>query len=772
MNLSRLSINLLIAVGLTLLLVLVGSQTFGNSFSNTSSSVQSIIYSKNYELKLSDDEKLWLKNHPVVKLGIDRAFPPFGSITKDNEYVGFSADIMRMIEYRLGLKFDIKINAPWNETMQMARAGKIDMISALVNSKERQKFLNFSTSYIKNPTIIINDRQQNGYIGSLKNLNGKRVAIERGSYSAGVLSKEYPLITLVPVENTRIALSLVSIGQADAYVGNGVTASYLIRELGYHNLSYSGQTEYSSSHSIGFIKKNVILTEIVQKALSSISKQEIESIANYWFGINTHSVINRNTAILIGLGLMISLSILGVWAFSLRRARNELKLSQEIIKKQSEVDFLTGLGNRRQFYKYLDMVIEQSKESENQFTVIFLDLDLFKDVNDSLGHAIGDLLLIGASKRLLNCIPESTGCVSRIGGDEFMIILPNIADKKAIEEVIGCIQYRLNEPFNIEGNAIDITTSIGITRYPRDAFRAEQLVINGDQAMYASKKKGRNCYSYFDKKMLQEAQYKTSLTRDIRIALAQKQFTLHYQPIIDLKNNTITKAEALIRWNHPKRGLVSPAEFIPLAEEAGIINEIGEWVFREAIDHTVAIQKKSQQNFQMTINTSPLQYRENGMNVPSWFDYLHSSGLTGENIIVEITEGVLMEARASVVKRLFELRDLKVGVAIDDFGTGYSSLSYLRKFDIDFLKIDQSFVKNLEKDSDDVVLIQAIIVMAHQLGIKVVAEGVETKMQNDILVEAGCDYGQGFYFSKPIHGEAFLSLLDTWQDDKSQLVLQ
>ena len=157
MNLSRLSINLLIAVGLTLLLVLVGSQTFGNSFSNTSSSVQSIIYSKNYELKLSDDEKLWLKNHPVVKLGIDRAFPPFGSITKDNEYVGFSADIMRMIEHRLGLKFDIKINAPWNETMQMARAGKIDMISALVNSKERQKFLNFSTSYIKNPTIIIND---------------------------------------------------------------------------------------------------------------------------------------------------------------------------------------------------------------------------------------------------------------------------------------------------------------------------------------------------------------------------------------------------------------------------------------------------------------------------------------------------------------------------------------------------------------------------------------------------------------------------------------
>ena len=536
----------------------------------------------------------------------------------------------------------------------------------------------------------------------------------------------------------------------------------MIRSLGYKNLSYSGQTEYSSSHSIGFTKENTMLTSVVQKALSSISKQDIEIIANYWFGMSTHSLISKRTVIIIGLALLVLLAFLTVWAISLKRSKNALKFSQEKIKSLSEIDSLTGLGNRRQFYKYLDKIISRSQKNNGNFTLFFLDVDLFKEVNDSLGHAIGDLLLIEASTRLTDCISSGSGCVARIGGDEFMIIRPDVSDKTIIEETIKCIQVELAKPFYIKGNAINITSSIGITSYPHDAKQAEQLVINSDQAMYASKKKGRNCYSYFNVKMYEEAQYKSQLTRDLRLAITKNQFALHYQPIINLKNNSITKAEALIRWNHPERGLVSPLEFIPLAEEAGMINEIGDWVFKEAIDHTKKIQEKSEHNFQMTINTSPLQYRKNGMDVPSWFEYLHACGLSGENIIMEITEGVLMEARQSVISRLFQLRDLKVEVAIDDFGTGYSSLSYLKKFDIDYLKIDQSFVKNLTAGSDDAVLIQAIIVMAHQLGIKVVAEGIETEAQKDILVASGCDYGQGYYFSRPLDEPAFIDFYENW----------
>jgi len=761
MKFSKLTMNILIVLFTISLSILVGSQTFGSSFKNTETSLENIIYNDKFQLELTDKEAKWLEQNPIVKLGIDRAFPPFGLITKDSEYIGFSADIMRMIEHRLGFKFDIKIDTPWNETLEMAKAGEIDMISALVNSEQRQEFLDFSSSYINNPTIIINDAEVNGYIGSLKNLNGQKVAIERGSYSAGVLSLEYPLIELVPVKNTSLALSLVSIGKADAYVGNGVTASYLIRNLGYNNLSYSGQTEYSSSHSIGFIKKNEMLASIVQKALSSISKTEIEMIANYWFGINTNSLIHKKTVVIITLGLIVLVVFLMLWTISLRRTKNALRISQKTIEKQAEIDSLTGLGNRRKFYKNLNNVIAESQEKGRRFTLLFLDLDLFKEVNDSLGHAIGDLLLVEVSKRLTDCTHGVNGSLARIGGDEFMIILPSVSDKVAIEKIVECIQARLGNTIYVKDNAINITTSIGITRYPEDAYMAEQLVINSDQAMYASKKIGRNCHSYFNKKMHMEAQYKCHLTRDLRLAITEKQFALHYQPIVDLKTNRITKSEALIRWNHPTRGLVSPAEFIPLAEEVGIINEIGEWVFKEAIDYTAMIQQRSESIFQMTINTSPLQYRNTGMDVSSWFKYIHSRGLNGENIIVEITEGLLMEASESVIKRLFQLRDLKVGVAIDDFGTGYSSLSYLRKFDIDFLKIDQSFVKNLAVGSDDVVLVQAIIVMAHQLGIKVVAEGIETETQKDILISAGCDYGQGFYFSKPLNEFEFMSFFDS-----------
>lgn len=766
---SKNILNYPILLSVVFLSILIGSQTFGNNFSSTPSSIDNIIYNKQFKLKLSDKEKDWLQKNPVITLGIDRAFPPFGSITKDKKYVGFTADIMRIIEHRLGFKFDIKTDTPWNETIKMAKAGEINMISALVDSKQRQKFLNFSKSYIKNPTIIVNDTDNNGYIGSLKNLKGHTVAIERGSYSASVLSLEHPDIKLLPVKNTSMALSLVATGSADAYVGNGVTSSYLIRKLGYHNLSYSGQTEYSSSHSIGFIKGNENLEIIVKKALSSISKQELETIANYWFGMKTHSVVSKKSAIGIGLGLISLMIFLAIWAISLRKSKSALKVSHNIIEKQSEVDYLTGLGNRRQFYKRLNSLVGkfQTSQSDNPFTLLCLDLDLFKEVNDNLGHAIGDLLLIEVAKRLSTCDQYGMACeASRIGGDEFMIILPDLIEKSTLEKVVSSLQAKLSDTFDIAGNSINITTSIGITRYPIDTKIAQQLIINGDQAMYASKKKGRNCHSYFDKKMQAESQYKSNLTRDLRTALSKEQFTLHYQPIIHLKDNSITKAEALIRWNHPSRGLVSPAEFIPLAEESGLINDIGDWVFKTAIEHTSKIQKNLDSTFQMTINTSPMQYRKNGVNVLSWFDYLRSHNLNGENIIVEITEGVLMEAKDSVIKRLFQLRDLNVGVAIDDFGTGYSSLSYLKRFDIDYLKIDRSFVKNLAIGSDDVVLVQAIIVMAHQLGIEVVAEGIETKIQNDILIEAGCDYGQGFYFSKPLDETAFLELIDNWKEDR------
>ena len=722
----------------------------------------SIIYNDNYTLALSPEEQAWLKAHPIVRLGIDRAFPPFGSITKDNKYIGFTADYMRMIEYRLGIKFDIAKDMPWKQTLELAKQGKLDLIAGLVNTKQRQRFLDFTEPYVTNPTIIISNVMKNGYIGSVDNLSGKKVAIESGSFVETELIRHYPEVALIPVKNTSMALGLVASGAADAYIGNAVTANKLITQLGYHNLSFAGNTEYSSAHSVGIVKHdarhNVMLSGIVTKALASISKTDRDAIANHWFGMNTEPFIDKKTAYALAIALILLLMYLGSWSYCLRKSRNKLRNTQAAIQSQSEVDSLTSLGNRRKFYSLLDQCISHTSKTNIPFALFFLDLDRFKEINDSLGHAVGDLLLAEAARRISTCVSEH-GHVSRIGGDEFMVLLPALSNREVLGQYAECIRSRINDLFVIEGHEINITTSIGISCFPHDANTAEQLVINGDQAMYYSKKRGRDCFSYFHSSMQKEAQYKTNLIKDLRVAVEQMDFSLYYQPIVDLSTGVVNKAEALIRWHHAERGFVSPAEFIPLAEEAGLINHIGEWVFEEAIDYTKTIQEQTNKHFQMSINTSPLQYDRNGINMAKWCKSLKSRGLSGKNIIVEITEGVLMETNETARGKLFNIRDLNIDIAIDDFGTGYSSLSYLKKFDIDYLKIDRTFVKNLSKDSDDHALVEAIIIMAHKLGIKVVAEGIETREQRDLLVGAGCDFGQGYYFSKPVAGDEFITLL-------------
>jgi EAL domain-containing protein (putative c-di-GMP-specific phosphodiesterase class I) len=328
------------------------------------------------------------------------------------------------------------------------------------------------------------------------------------------------------------------------------------------------------------------------------------------------------------------------------------------------------------------------------------------------------------------------------------------------ERVVHEILLRLAEPFRLGDEVVYVTASIGITLYPEDADDLETLLKNADQAMYAAKRSGRNRYSYFTPSMQEAAQNRMRLGSDLRTALEYRQFRLEYQPIVELATGRIQKAEALIRWDHPARGVVSPAEFIPIAEETEIIIGIGEWVFREAAQQAMLWRKHLHRGFQVSINQSPVQLRQEGEKPGQelWTGYLASLGLPGDGIVMEITEGVLLDARSSVIQRLRKLREAGIQISLDDFGTGYSSLSYLTKFDIDYLKIDQAFVRHLTPESDDMALCEAIIVMAHKLGMKVVAEGVETALQNSLLTSAGCDYGQGYYFSRPVSADRFEAL--------------
>ncbi len=437
----------------------------------------------------------------------------------------------------------------------------------------------------------------------------------------------------------------------------------------------------------------------------------------------------------------------------------EKKKSEELIWQQANFDTLTGLPNRNMFHDRLGQEIKKSYRECLPLALLLIDLDHFKQVNDTLGHAVGDLLLQEAARRIRSCV-RGSDTLARLGGDEFTVILSAISESGHVEDVAQKIVGRLAEPFRLGSDEVYVSASIGITIYPSDADDIDSLVKNADQAMYVAKSKGRNRFSYFTRSLQIEAQNRLHMINDLRGALDAGQFSVHFQPIIELSTGQIHKVEALIRWQHPERGMVGPVEFIALAEEAGLINEIGDWVFRESARWAGLWSKRYQDDFQISVNISPIQFQYGGKMFDEWIAYLADLGLSGKNIVVEITEGLLLKAESEVTDSFFKFRDAGIQVAIDDFGTGYSSLSYLKKFDIDYLKIDQSFVKNLESDANNMALSQAIIVMAHKLGLKVIAEGVETKGQRFLLAVAGCDYAQGNLFSKPLPPEEFQLLLD------------
>ncbi len=437
----------------------------------------------------------------------------------------------------------------------------------------------------------------------------------------------------------------------------------------------------------------------------------------------------------------------------------EKKQSEELIWRQANFDSLTGLPNRNMFRDRLAHEIMKSKRANLTLALLLIDVDQFKEVNDTLGHDVGDILLQETAHRICACVRDSD-TVARLGGDEFAIILSGLPNNSNIENIANKIVKKLAEAYHLGDEVVHVSASVGITVYPGDTTDIDVMMKNVDQAMYVAKQKGRNRFVYFTQSLQDAAQTRLRLANDLRSALAANQFRVYFQPIVDLQTGHISKAEALIRWLHPERGLLIPNDFIVLAEETGLINEIGDWVFKESARWAKKWRDQFSSDFKISINMSPVQFRAEGQNFANeWLRHLRELELSGENIIVEITERLLLKAETEIMDKLLSLRAAGIQVAIDDFGTGYSSFSYIKKFDFDYLKIDQMFVRNIEADTNDIALSEAIIVMAHKLGLKVIAEGVETKGQQKLLAEAGCDYFQGYLYSKPIPPEKFEALL-------------
>lgn len=432
--------------------------------------------------------------------------------------------------------------------------------------------------------------------------------------------------------------------------------------------------------------------------------------------------------------------------------------ARELINQQANFDPLTGLPNRRLMFDRLDQLIKQSTRSKRSIAIIYIDLDNFKDVNDSRGHDFGDQLLKGIATRLRSEVRE-TDTVARIGGDEFVILLGDLEKPEVADLIVRQISKKLADPILIEQQMIYTTASLGISLYPNDGSDGKVLLLNADQAMYAAKAQGRNSFQYFTQSLQVNASYRAGIVAELRVALEKSQFELVYQPIVNLRTGLISHAEALLRWRRSNGEIVLPSAFIQIAEDSGVIVDIGDWVWQESLSFMSALSHSPQ--FSLAINVSASQFNSNQHSATRWLELLTEYQVSPQSIVLEITERMMLNQSQRVMRKITMFQEAGCKFSVDDFGTGYSSLASLKNFNFDYIKIDADFVRPLSPGSQDAALVFAMVSMAKGLSLESIAEGVETHEQADILRTMSCTYAQGYLFSKPLAAAEFKILLES-----------
>ncbi len=437
----------------------------------------------------------------------------------------------------------------------------------------------------------------------------------------------------------------------------------------------------------------------------------------------------------------------------------ELKEATRKMEQLALFDSLTGLANRRLFIDRLNQAAADSVRNGHMLALLFLDLDQFKRINDTLGHDAGDQLLLIVADRLRSCV-RATDTVARLGGDEFTVLLTDLKDAQAASQIAQLILKALKQPIKLDKHEVIVSTSIGITLAPTDSTSSETLMKNADLALYRAKESGRDRYHFFTEELNVQALRHLLLEQEIRQALRNNEFSLCFQPQVDLRTQSIIGVEALVRWNHPRRGLVSPDDFIPVAEETGLIVPLGLWVLKTACMQMKMIHELAGVKIKVAVNLSTRQFKDPHLE-ETISEVLQESGLHPHWLELEVTESMLMDDVEKVIDQLSRIKMTGVTITIDDFGSGYSSLSYLKRLPVDILKVDREFVRDIPDDLNDMEITSAVIAVAHKLNLKVVAEGVEDIDQRDFLVINKCDYAQGYLYSKPLTFEELYALLQS-----------
>ncbi|MBL0388774.1 EAL domain-containing protein [Tumebacillus sp. ITR2] len=505
-------------------------------------------------------------------------------------------------------------------------------------------------------------------------------------------------------------------------------------------------------HTILLLPELKDLSVLNHYANHPTEKQEVEATI-------THKLGHQVDLSVINLPIEVEGEVIGY--FCIAKDITEQKRAERIINHMAFTDCLTDLPNRRLFRQRLTETIETAETNPDQkLAVLFIDLDRFKVINDSLGHAFGDHVLQAVSERLQSCVGEQD-TLCRMGGDEFTLLLPTVKGPDCAVAMSKRIMEVVRKPLVVDGHEVHITTSIGIALYPENGLDADTLMKNADIAMYRIKEHGKNNYQLYTDVMNEDAIQHLQLERELRKAIDRDEFLLHYQPQVNVSTGQITGMEALVRWQHPHRGLLSPIHFIPLAEETGLIVPIGEWVLRKACEDGQRWLQEGRKPMRMAVNLSLIQFQEPNL-VETIQQILEETGLEPRYLELEITESIAMNNVEQVVAKLERLVNLGIQISIDDFGTGFSSLSYLKKFPIHKLKIDRSFITDITSDPDDASIVSAIIAMANSLKLDLIVEGVETEDQQTYLHRLGCFEMQGYLFSRPLPAQMLEQLMQSW----------
>jgi diguanylate cyclase (GGDEF)-like protein len=534
---------------------------------------------------------------------------------------------------------------------------------------------------------------------------------------------------------------------------------YLDYEPGNEMQGHDAIAAFPSEPCVGKHITEVLPSEIAERLLEQMrSVLDTQHVRSVDYELMRFGSVRHFEARLVATGAS---EVLG-----LVRDISERKRTEEQIRRLAYCDSLTGIPNRQAFLETLERELHRSKIGNMKFAVLFMDLDAFKRINDTLGHNVGDHLLKTVSERLRETIRPSdlvsrgdqSHNLARLGGDEFTILIPDLERVENALNVAHRVKEAMRRPFLIEGNEIFVTASIGISLFPEDGDDCTSLLKYADTAMYHAKKCGKNNAKLYSSSLTMQIMSHVKLEVGLRKALKNGELYLLYQPQIDVRSGDIVGVEALVRWRHPERGIISPTEFIPLAEETGLIMPIGEWVLRTACHQAKAWQLPAHRSIRMAVNLSAKQFNDENL-TQIVVSALHDTGLDPRLLELELTEGTLMDDARATMVTLEQLRAIGVHLSIDDFGTGYSSMNYLKRFDVRTLKIDKSFINGLPQDSENAAITRAIIAMAHGLKMVVVAEGVETDEQLELLQEYGCDVVQGFYLGHPSPHESISLML-------------